>query len=88
MDVGVTYQDVIEVLKGLPPARVAEVYDFARFLTLVVQRNMSTSADELEIQNAFLNTFGSWQEERSAEDIITDIYASRDTGKEDRTASR
>ena len=83
MDVGVNYQDVIEVLKGLPPARVAEVYDFARFLKQ--QHHSEVDDDALQDHAAFLATFGSWKDERSAEDIIADIYASRDAGKEDRT---
>ncbi len=65
MDGFVSYQDIVEVLKALPPSQVAEVYDFARFL----QSQRETTSDRL----AFLATFGAWQDERSAEEIIADI---------------
>ena len=31
----------------------------------------------------FLKTFGSWEDDRTAEDIIKDIYSSRSSRKED-----
>ena len=69
MDQRVNYQDLLEVLKTLPPAQVAEVYDFARFL----QTQSGVAVDRA----AFLATFGVWEDDRSDEGIISDIYRSR-----------
>ena len=80
METQVNYQDVVEVLKDLPPARVAEVYDFARFL----QSQRFAEDDQAVERAAFLATFGSWKDDRSDEDIIADIYASRTTSTEER----
>ena len=76
METSITYQDIVEVLKALPPQQVAEVYDFARFL----KAQHGTPDDRA----AFLATFGSWQEERSAEEIIAEIYSSRTSGTDER----
>jgi hypothetical protein len=75
MDTGVSYQDVVEVLKGLPPAQVEEVYDFARFL-----QSQRAHASVSDSRAAFLATFGAWKDERSDEEIIAEIYRSRTAG--------
>jgi hypothetical protein len=82
MELGVSYQDVVEVLKKLPPARVVEVYDFACFLQS--QRDMTANVHMSDEQAAFLATFGTWKDERSAEEIVADIYRSRTISEEER----
>ncbi len=77
MDRNMSYQDIVEVLKALPPAQVVEVYDFARFLH--PQHEVSND------RAAFLATFGTWEDERSDEDMIAEIYGSRATSEDERS---
>jgi hypothetical protein len=83
MDIGASYEEVLEVLKKLPPAQVAEVYDFARFLE--AHRNQGGQFEDAGTHAAFLSTFGAWHDDRSAEEIIAFIYDHRSTSNDERT---
>jgi hypothetical protein len=83
MDIGTSYEQVLEVLKKLPPAQVAEVYDFARFLE--IHRPQSQQPEDAAARAAFLSTFGVWQDDRSADEIIAFIYDHRSIDSDERT---
>jgi hypothetical protein len=83
MDIGASYDEVLEVLKKLPPAQVAEVYDFARFLE--AHRNQGGQIEDAAARATFLSTFGVWQDDRSAEEIIAFIYGHRSVSNDERT---
>ena len=68
-------------LKIEPSRRVSDltVADLEALITQIVRKALAQEKDKTStpIPEALLATFGSWQDERSAEEIIEDIYASR-----------
>lgn len=71
-------EQAVRELEVLPEALVQEVLDFIGYL----RTKYETGGDEAELTNKqnsddLLETFGAWQDERSAEEIIEEIYESR-----------
>jgi hypothetical protein len=69
-----------------PNRRVSDltVADLEALITQIVLKALAQEKDKTPapVPEAVLATFGSWQDERSAEEIIEDIYASRTVSRE------
>lgn len=65
-------KQVVDEVGTLPDNLIREVLDFIGYLRVKYEQN-----GEKERQAALLTTFGSWQDDREAEEIVQEIYASR-----------
>ena len=69
-----------------PNRRVGEltVADLEVLITQIVRKAIAQEKGETPapVPEALLATFGAWQDERSAEEIIAEIYASRTVSTE------
>jgi hypothetical protein len=68
----VLVKQIVDEVQTMPENLVREVLDFVGYL-----RTKYTDDDEADRQEAFLATFGSWEDTREAEEIIDDIYMHR-----------
>lgn len=65
-------KQIVDEVGTLPDNLIREVLDFIGYLRVKYEQN-----GEKERQAALLTTFGSWQDDREAEEIVQEIYASR-----------
>jgi uncharacterized protein YydD (DUF2326 family) len=65
-------KQIVDEVGSLPDNLIREVLDFIGYLRVKYEQN-----GEKERQTALLATFGSWQDDREAEEIVQEIYASR-----------
>jgi histidine ammonia-lyase len=65
-------KQITDEAQSLPDNLVREVLDFIGYLRTKYDQN-----DVEAQQKALLSTFGSWKDDREAEQIVQDIYATR-----------
>lgn len=71
---------VLQEIKDLPESEIKKNIKMIQFLKKeVLQHDMPEDEDYQE----FWDSFGSWQDERTAEEIIKDIYETRRSSSRD-----
>jgi hypothetical protein len=65
-------KQITDEAQSLPDNLIREVLDFIGYLRTKYDQN-----GEETRQKVLLSTFGSWDDDREAEDIVQDIYATR-----------
>ena len=68
----VLLEQIIDEVQTLPDNLIREVLDFIGYLRAKYDPEGNTVQEK-----ALLATFGSWEDDRTPEDIIQDIYATR-----------
>ncbi|MBW1799127.1 MAG: hypothetical protein JRJ85_00215 [Deltaproteobacteria bacterium] len=75
------YEDfLLKELKDVPDSELPKILKLIHFLKEEIFQKESPNGGDLEM---FLDSFGSWQDERSPEEIINDIYESRESTNRD-----
>ena len=67
-------QRVLDELQDIPEVELPKVIKFLHFLKQEIFGLEESPDEDLQL---FWESFGSWQDTRTAEEIIRDIYASR-----------
>ncbi|EFI33097.1 hypothetical protein Dthio_PD0412 [Desulfonatronospira thiodismutans ASO3-1] len=71
---------VLQEIKDLPESEIQKIIKMIQFLKKeVLQHDKPEDEDYLE----FWDSFGSWKDERTAEEIIKDIYETRRSSSRD-----
>ena len=71
---------VLQEIKDLPESEIQKIIKMIQFLKKeVLQHDKPKDEDYQE----FWDSFGSWQDERTAEEIIKDIYETRRSSSRD-----
>jgi hypothetical protein len=65
-------EQIVDEVEGLPENLRQEVLDFIGYLRIKYSHKVTE-----EREGTFLDTFGSWKDEREPEEIVQDIYAHR-----------
>jgi len=65
-------KQITDEVQSLPESLIQEVLDFIGFLRTKYEQN-----DQELRQEDLLTTFGSWQDDRTPEEIVDDIYLTR-----------
>jgi len=76
-------KQAVRELQTLPDNLVQEVLDFIGYLQMKYQ-GVTGPHPENPAGKEWLATFGTWEDEREAEEIIAEIYDSRTTSSEER----
>lgn len=71
---------VLQEIKDLPESEIQKVIKMTQFLKKEV---LKSDKPEGEDYQEFWDNFGSWQDERTAEEIIRDIYETRRSSSRD-----
>ncbi|OGV97740.1 MAG: hypothetical protein A2Z59_12840 [Nitrospinae bacterium RIFCSPLOWO2_02_39_17] len=66
---------LLEEINKLPKDSFESVYQIIHYFRIELSKNRKTS--KKSFSKKFLQTFGSWQDSRSAEQIAEEIYSSR-----------
>jgi len=75
-----TVDRLLDEINNLPESEIKKILKLIRFLK---EEILETGKEEETNLKLFWESFGSWQDERSAEDIIRDIYESRKSSTRD-----
>jgi len=67
-------EQVLYELQDIPDAELPKFLKLLHFLKTEIFDSEQQNAEDLRV---FWESFGSWQDHRTAEEIIADIYASR-----------
>jgi hypothetical protein len=67
-------EHLLKEIKDLPESELPKVLKIIHFLKEEIFQLENTKGEDLEL---FWGSFGSWQDERSAEEIIQDVHESR-----------
>ena len=67
-------QHLLQEIRDLPESELPKVLKIIHFLKEEIFQVESAKGEDLEL---FWESFGSWQDERSTEEIIQDVYESR-----------
>jgi len=67
-------KDVLQEIRDLPESELPKVLKMIHFLKEEILQVENAKGNDL---NLFWESFGSWQDERSTEEIIQDIHESR-----------
>ena len=67
-------QHLLQEIRDLPESELPKVLKIIHFLNEEIFQIESAKGEDLEL---FWESFGSWQDERSTEEIIQDVYESR-----------
>jgi hypothetical protein len=67
-------QHLLQEIRDLPESELPKVLKIIHFLKEEIFQIESARGEDLEL---FWESFGSWQDERSTEEIIQDVYESR-----------
>jgi hypothetical protein len=67
-------QHLLQEIRDLPESELPKVLKIIHFLKEEIFQIESAKGEDLEL---FWESFGSWQDERSTEEIIQDVYESR-----------
>jgi hypothetical protein len=67
-------EHLLKEIKDLPESELPKVLKIIHFLKEEIFQLENTKGEDLEL---FWESFGSWQDERSAEEIIQDVHESR-----------
>ena len=73
-------QLVLNEIRNYPEASLPKLLKMLNFLRIEI---FDSNDRDKENQQLFWKSFGSWKDERSAEDIIKEIYASRESSERD-----
>ncbi len=73
-------QYLLKEIRDLPESELPKVIKMIHFLKEEIFQIESAKGENLEI---FWESFGSWQDERSTEEIIRDVYESRKSANRD-----
>ena len=67
-------QTLLKEIEDLPEAELGKVLKMVHFLKEEIFGTENEKREDLEL---FWKSFGSWQDDRAAEEIIQDVYESR-----------
>jgi hypothetical protein len=67
-------QHLLQEIRDLPESELPKVLKIIHFLKEEIFQIESAKGEDLEL---FWESFGSWQDERSTEEIIQEVYESR-----------
>ena len=73
-------QFLLEEIKSLPQSELPKILKLIHFFKEEILQKEHENRDDLQ---AFWDSFGSWQDERSPEEIIREIYESRQSTNRD-----
>ena len=73
-------QYVLNEIRDLPESELPKVLKMIHFLKEEIFQIESAKEEDLEM---FWESFGSWQDQRSTEELIRDIYESRKSADRD-----
>lgn len=69
-------REVFEEIQRFP---VAELPKVLKLLSVLRKDVLDVTTDEVEDAQRFWSSFGSWQDTRSAEELVAEVYAARYT---------
>jgi hypothetical protein len=67
-------QHLLKEIKDLPESELPKVLKIIHFLKEEIFQLENTKGEDLDL---FWESFGSWQDDRSTQEIIQDVYESR-----------
>jgi CDP-glycerol glycerophosphotransferase (TagB/SpsB family) len=73
-------KSILREISDLPEPDLAKILKMVHFLKEEIPKIETTRREDLE---TFYESFGSWQDERSSEEIIRDIHESRKSTSRD-----